>query len=148
MSDAQKSAGKFDGFTAEERDAMKERAKELKSAARRGKTANDEAAVLEKIAEMPEPERAMAERLQAVIKANAPELTPKLWYGMPGWAKDGKVLCFFQSAQKFKTRYATLGFNEIAKLDDGTMWPTAFALTELTADDEATIATLVKKAVG
>ncbi len=137
---------KYDGFTAEERDAMKERAKELKTAARRGKKADEEGAVLEKIAEMPEPERAMAERLHAIIKASAPDLTPKLWYGMPGWAKGGKVLCFFQSAQKFKTRYATFGFNEIANLDEGTMWPTSFALIELTPADEATIAALVKKA--
>ena len=123
---------------------MKERAQELKAS---GKKADEAAAVLEKIAEMPEAERVAVERLQAVIKANAPELTPKLWYGMPGWAKDGKVLCFFQSAEKFKTRYATFGFNEIANLDDGTMWPTAFALVELTPADEATIGALVKKAV-
>jgi uncharacterized protein YdhG (YjbR/CyaY superfamily) len=131
------------GFSAEERAAMKERAKELKAS---GKKADEAAAVREKIAEMPEAERAMVERLQAVIEANAPALTPKLWYGMPGWAKDGKILCFFQSAEKFKTRYATFGFNEIANLDDGTMWPTAFALTELTAADEATVGALVKRA--
>lgn len=149
MSETQKSAGsrKSGGFTAEERDAMKERAKELRAAGRRGKKADEEGAMLEKIAEMPAAEREMAERLHAVVKANAPALTPKLWYGMPGWAKDGKVLCFFQSAAKFKTRYATFGFNEIANLDEGTMWPTAFALTELTAADEATIGALVKKAV-
>jgi uncharacterized protein YdhG (YjbR/CyaY superfamily) len=143
MSDTRKSAKP--GFSAEERAAMKERAKELKSS---GKKADEAAAVREKIAEMPAAERAIAERLHAVIEANAPDLSPKLWYGMPGWAKDGKILCFFQSAEKFKTRYATLGFNDIASLDDGTMWPTAFALTELTAADEATIGALIKKAAG
>jgi uncharacterized protein YdhG (YjbR/CyaY superfamily) len=137
----------FDGFTDEERGAMKERAKELKAAARRGKKADEESAVLAKIAEMPEPDRAMAERLHAIVKASAPALSPKLWYGMPGYARDGKVVCFFQSAQKFNTRYATLGFNETANLDEGTMWPTAFALTELTAADEARIGALVKQAV-
>ena len=154
MKDAQKSAktaaatGKtYEGFTDEERGAMKERAQELKAAARRGKTADEESAVLEKIAEMPEPDRAMAERLHAVIKASAPALSPKLWYGMPGYARDGKVVCFFQPAQKFKTRYATFGFNDSANLDEGAMWPTAFALTELTAADEARIGALVKKAV-
>jgi uncharacterized protein YdhG (YjbR/CyaY superfamily) len=143
MSDTRKSAKPE--FSAEERAAMKERAKELKSS---GKKADEAAAVREKIAEMPAAERAIAERLHAVIEANAPDLSPKLWYGMPGWAKDGKILCFFQSAEKFKTRYATLGFNDIATLDDGTMWPTAFALTELTAADEATIGALIKKAAG
>ena len=141
---------KFEGFTDEERGAMKERAKELKAAARRGprgKEADEESAVLAKIAEMPEPDRAMAERLHAVIKASAPALSPKLWYGMPAYAKDGKVVCFFQSAQKFKARYATFGFNDTANLDEGAMWPTAFALTELTAADEARIGALVKKAV-
>jgi uncharacterized protein YdhG (YjbR/CyaY superfamily) len=157
MKDTQKSAKttavtdkKFEGFTDEERGAMKERAQELKAAARRGrggKKADEEGAVLEKIAEMPEPDRAMAERLHAVIKATAPALSPKLWYGMPAYAKDGKVVCFFQSAQKFKTRYATFGFNDTAHLDEGAMWPTAFALTELTAADEARIGALVKKAV-
>jgi uncharacterized protein YdhG (YjbR/CyaY superfamily) len=154
MNDAQKSAKsasatdkKFEGFTDEERGAMKERAQELKAAARRRGKADEESAVLEKIAEMREPDRAMAERLHAVIKASAPALSPKLWYGMPGYAKDGKVVCFFQSAQKFKSRYATLGFNDTAKLDDGAMWPTAFALTELTAADEARIGALVRKAV-
>jgi uncharacterized protein YdhG (YjbR/CyaY superfamily) len=157
MNDTQKSAKstaatdkKFEGFTDEERGAMKERAQELKASARRGpggKEADEESAVLAKIAELPEPDRAMAERLHAVIKANAPALSPKLWYGMPGYAKDGKVVCFFQSAQKFKSRYATFGFNDTANLDEGAMWPTAFALTELTAAVEARIGALVKKAV-
>ena len=130
-------------FTAEERAAMKERARELK----RG-TADGEADVLEKIAEMAEPDRAMAERIHAIVTDAAPALTPRTWYGMPAYALDGKVVCFFQSAQKFKARYATLGFNDAAKLDDGPMWPTAFALTKLTKKDEATIRALVKKAVG
>ena len=141
---------KFEGFTDEERGAMKERARELKAAARRGPRApkaDEESAVLAKIAEMAEPDRAMGERLHAVIKASAPALTPKLWYGMPAYAKDGKVVCFFQSAQKFNARYATFGFNDTANLDEGTMWPTAFALTKLTAADEARIAALVKQAV-
>ena len=129
---------------------MKERAQELKAAARRGRCdkADGESDVLAKIAEMPEPDRAMAERLHAIIKANAPALSPKTWYGMPAYARDGKVVCFFQSAQKFKTRYATLGFSDEANLDDGAMWPTAFALKELTAAEEARIGALVKKAVG
>ena len=138
------------GFTDEERAAMKERALELKAEARRGpggKKADDEGNVLAKIAEMPEPDRAMAERLHAIIKASAPALSPRTWYGMPAYARDGKVVCFFQSAQKFKTRYATFGFMHEAKLDEGAMWPTAFALTELTAAEEAKIAALVKKAV-
>jgi uncharacterized protein YdhG (YjbR/CyaY superfamily) len=129
---------------------MKDRAQELKAAARpgpRGKKAGEESAVLAKIAEMSEPDRAMAEKLHAVIKASAPVLSPKLWYGMPAYAKDGKVVCFFQTAQKFNSRYATFGFNDTANLDQGTMWPTAFALTELTAADEARIGALVKKAV-
>ena len=157
MKDTQKSAEstaatdkKFEGFTDEERGAMKERAQELKAAARRGprgKKADEESAVLAKIADLPEPDRAMAERLHAVIKASAPALSPKLWYGMPAYAKDGKVVCFFQSAQKFNSRYATFGFNDTANLDEGAMWPTAFALTELTAADEARIGALVKKAV-
>ncbi len=139
---------KYEGFTAEERDAMKERARELKAAGRRGgKKADEEAAVLAKIAEMPEPDRAMAERIHAVIKASAPALSPKLWYGMPAYAQDGKVVCFFQSAEKFKSRYATFGFNDTANLDDGAMWPTSFALTELTPAEEARIGELVKKAV-
>ena len=136
------------GFTAEERAAMKERAKELKAEARAKKDkAAGERDVLAKIAEMPEPDRAMAERLHAVIKAAAPELSPKTWYGMPAYAKDGKVVCFFTPASKFDSRYATFGFNDMANLDDGAMWPTSFALTELTADNEARIGALVKKAV-
>jgi uncharacterized protein YdhG (YjbR/CyaY superfamily) len=127
-------------FSAEERAAMKERAREQKAA-------QTEADVLAKIAELPEPDRSLAERLHALVRATAPELTPRTWYGMPAYAKDGKVLCFFQSAQKFKTRYATFGFSDEASLDDGTMWPTSFALTELTADDEARIADLVRQAV-
>jgi uncharacterized protein YdhG (YjbR/CyaY superfamily) len=132
------------GFTAEERAAMKERAQELKAAADK---ADGESAVLAKIAEMPEPDRAMAKRLHAIIKASAPALSPKTWYGMPAYAKDGKVVCFFQSAHKFKSRYATFGFNDAANLDEGAMWPTSFALKELTATEEAKIAALVKKAV-
>ena len=151
MKDTQKSAKSTTAiFTDEEKAAMKERVKEQKAAARRGPRANKadgESDVLAKIAEMPEPDRAMAERLHAVIKASAPVLSPKLWYGMPAYAKDGKVVCFFQSAQKFKTRYATLGFSDDANLDEGAMWPTAFGLTELTAADEARIGALVKKAV-
>jgi uncharacterized protein YdhG (YjbR/CyaY superfamily) len=141
---------KSTGFTAEERAAMKERARELKAEARRGPRAHKadgESDVLAKIAEMPEPDRAMAERLHAIIKASAPALSPRTWYGMPAYAKDGKVVCFFQSAQKFKTRYATFGFSDTANLDEGAMWPTSFALKELTATEEATIAALVKKAV-
>jgi uncharacterized protein YdhG (YjbR/CyaY superfamily) len=139
-----------EGFTDEERAAMKERAQELKAAARRGPhadKADEERAVLAKIAEMPEPDRAIAKRLHAIIKANAPTLSPKLWYGMPAYAKDGKVVCFFQGAYKFKARYATFGFSDTAHLDDGAMWPVAFALTELTAAEEARIGTLVRKAV-
>ena len=136
------------GFTDEERAAMKERAKELKAEARADKDkADGESAVLAKIAEMPEPDRAMAKRLHAVIKASAPALSPRTWYGMPAYARDGKVVCFFQSAQKFKTRYATFGFSDEANLDEGAIWPTAFALTELTAADEARIGALVKRAV-
>ena len=135
----------YEGFTEEERGAMKERAKELKSA--RGKKVDDEAAQLEKIAEMPAAERAMAERIHAIVKEHAPELTPKLWYGMPGWAKDGKVVCFFQNAGKFKSRYSTFGFNESANLDDGAMWATAFALTELTPAAEKQLVSLVQKSV-
>ncbi|MDO8485898.1 MAG: DUF1801 domain-containing protein [Candidatus Limnocylindrales bacterium] len=129
---------------------MKERVQEQKAAARRGPRADKadgESAVLAKIAEMPGPDRAMGEQLHAVIKASAPALSPRLWYGMPAYAKDGKVVCFFQSAQKFNTRYATFGFSDEANLDEGAMWPTAFALTELTAADEARIGALVKKAV-
>jgi uncharacterized protein YdhG (YjbR/CyaY superfamily) len=139
---------KFEGFTDDERSAMKDRAQELKATTRRsGKNADEEDVLLAKIAEMAEPDRVMAERLHAVIKASAPALTSKTWYGMPAYALDGKIVCFFQPAQKFKTRYATLGFNDPANLDDGTMWPTAFALTELTADNEARIGALVQKAV-
>ena len=134
------------GFTDEERAAMKERAQELKAAARTDK-ADGESDVLAKIAEMPEPDRALAERLHAIIKASAPALSPRLWYGMPAYAKDGKVVCFFQSAAKFKTRYATFGFQHEANLDEGAMWPTAFALKELTVAEEARIGALVKKAV-
>ena len=139
-----------EGFTAEERAAVRERAKELKAAARRGRRADkadEEGDVLAKLAEMPEADRAMGERLHAVITASAPALSPKLWYGMPAYAKDGTVVCFFQGAQKFKTRYATLGFSDKANLDEGHMWPTAFALKDLTAADEARIGALVKKAV-
>jgi uncharacterized protein YdhG (YjbR/CyaY superfamily) len=139
------------GFTDEERAAMKERIEEFKADARRGSRADKEdgeSAVLAKIAALPPPDRALAERLHAIIKANAPNLSPKTWYGMPAYARDGNVVCFFQSAQKFKTRYATLGFSDKAKLDEGHMWPTAFALKEFTAAEEAKIAALVKKAVG
>ena len=138
------------GFTDEERAAMRERAHEQKAAARRGPRAgkaDGESDVRAKIAEMPEPDRAMAERLHAIITASAPALAPRTWYGMPAYAKDGHVVCFFQSAHKFKTRYATLGFSDKAHLDEGAMWPTAFALTELTAADEARIGALVQKAV-
>ncbi len=139
---------KSDGFTDEERAAMKERAQEIKAAARADKDkAEGESAVLAKIAEMPEPERAMASRLHEIIKASAPALLPKTWYGMPAYAKDGKIVCFFQSAQKFNTRYATLGFSDTANLDEGDLWPVAFALKELTAAEEARISELVKKAV-
>ena len=141
---------KFKGFTDEERLAMKERIHELKAAARRGPRgdkADGEGAVLAKIAEMREPDRAMGKRLHAIIKASAPALSPRLWYGMPAYAKDGKVVCFFQSAQKFKTRYATFGFSDTANLDEGALWPVAFALKELTATAEARISALVKKAV-
>ena len=138
------------GWTDKERAAMKEHARELKEAARRGPRADKadgERDVLAKIAEMPERDRAMAERLHAIVSASAPALSPKTWYGMPAYAKDGKVVCFFQSAQKFNTRYATFGFSDSANLDEGAMWPTAFALTELTAAEEARIVALVKKAV-
>ena len=156
MNDTQKSAksttakNKTSGaFTDEERAAMKERAREERATARRGPRAakaDGESDVLAKIAEMRETDRAMAERIHAVIKASAPALSPRTWYGMPAYAKDGKVVCFFQSAQKFKTRYSTFGFSDKANLDKGAMWPTAFALTELTAADEGRIAGLVKKA--
>jgi uncharacterized protein YdhG (YjbR/CyaY superfamily) len=144
----QKSGKKVKGFTDEERAAMKERAQELKAETRANKNrAEGESDVLEKIAEMPEPERTMAKRLHEIIKASAPALSPKTWYGMPAYAKDGKVVCFFQSAQKFQSRYATFGFSDEANLDEGTMWPTAFALKELTAAEEERIGALVKKAV-
>jgi uncharacterized protein YdhG (YjbR/CyaY superfamily) len=156
MTDTQKSArpttatGKTPaGFTDEERGAIKERAQELKAEARgpRAGKADGEHDVLAKIAELPEADRALAERLHAIVKANAPALAPKTWYGMPAYAKDGKVVCFFQAADKYNLRYATVGFNDTATLDDGAMWPTSFALTALTAAEEATIAALVKKAV-
>ena len=157
MTDTKKSAKatsatekKSKGFTDEERAAMKDRAQELKAAARHGPRADKadgESAVLAKIAEMPEADRAMAERLHAIIKASAPALSPRTWYGMPAYAEDGKVVCFFQSAQKFNTRYATFGFSDTANLDEGALWPVAFALKELTPAEEARIVALVKKAV-
>jgi uncharacterized protein YdhG (YjbR/CyaY superfamily) len=140
-----KSAKKGSGFTAEERAAMRERARELKAAKNREEAERD---VLAKIAEMPKADRIMAERIHAIVKAGAPDLAPRTWYGMPAYAnEDGKIICFFQSAEKFKSRYATLGFNDSASLDNGAMWPTAFALKELTAAEEKKIAALVKKAV-
>ncbi|MGA5098753.1 iron chaperone [Streptomyces lavendulocolor] len=152
MKVAQKPAGTSEVLTDEERDAIKARARELRASARRGsradKAAEDEAAVLAKIAEMQETDRVMAERLHAVVRESAPELTAKLWYGMPAYAKGGKVVCFFQSAQKFRTRYATFGFSDLAALDDGAMWPASYALKELTAADEARIGALVRRAVG
>ena len=151
MKDTQKSGKsttatkkKAEGFTDEERAAIKERVRETKAVADK---ADGESALLASIAAMPKPDRAMAERLHAVIKASAPALSPRLWYGMPAYAKDGKVVCFFQPAQKFKTRYATFGFNDAAQLDEGTIWPVAFALKQLTAAEEPRIGALVKKAV-
>ena len=142
------SAKKSKGFTDEERAAMRERAKELKAEARANKKkVEGESDLLAKIAEMPEPDRAMAERLHEIVKASAPALSPKTWYGMPAYAKDGKVVCFFQSAQKFNSRYATFSFSDKANLDEGAMWPTSFALKELGAAEEARISALVKKAV-
>jgi uncharacterized protein YdhG (YjbR/CyaY superfamily) len=142
------SSKKSTGFTAEERAAMKERAQELKAEARAKKDkAAGESDVLAKIAEMKEPDRAMAKRLHEIVKESAPDLSPRTWYGMPAYAKDGKVVCFFQSAQKFKTRYATLGFSDKANLDDGSMWPTSYALKKLTKTEEAKIDALVKQAV-
>jgi uncharacterized protein YdhG (YjbR/CyaY superfamily) len=136
------------GFTAAERAAMKERARELKAEARASQNkADGERDLLAKVAEMPAPDRALAKRLHAIVKASAPDLWPRPWYGMPAYARDGKVVCFFQSADKFKSRYATLGFSDEANLDEGAMWPTSFALKKLTAADEAKIAALVKKAV-
>lgn len=132
------------GFTAEERSAMKERARELKAEAQKE---NDESALLAKLAEMPEEDRVIGERLHAIVKSNAPGLTPKLWYGMPAYARDGKIVCFFQNAKKFNARYSTFGFNDSANLDDGDMWPTAFALKEMTPAIEKKIGALVKKAV-
>jgi len=158
MNDTQKSAKTttakiktYEGFTDEERSAMKERAKEFKAPARRGSRggkADGESEVLAKIAEMTEPDRLLAERVHAVIKDSAPGISPTTWYGMPAYAKDGNVICFFQPAQKFKSRYATLGFSDKANLDEGAMWPVYYAVTELTAADEARIGALVKKAVG
>jgi uncharacterized protein YdhG (YjbR/CyaY superfamily) len=158
MNDTQKSARTTTAtrkaskvFTAEERAAMIDRAKELKAEARRGKQADkaaeDEADVLAKIAQMPESDRVMAERIHAIVKANAPALSPRTWYGMPAYAKEGKVVCFFKAADKFKARYATFGFEEDANLDEGTMWATSWALTKLTAADEKAIGALVKKSV-
>ena len=149
MEDTKDSAKASDGFTAEEREAMQERAREAKSASRGSKAdkAGGENDLLAKIAEMPEPDRSLAERVHAIVMASAPGLSPRTWYGMPAYAKDGKVICFFQAASKFKVRYATFGFQSDAKVDDGSMWPVAFALTELTAADEARIGALVKKAV-
>jgi len=157
MKDAQKSAKssiatdkRSNALTDEELAALKETVQERKAEARRGRRADKadgERDVLAKIAEMPEPDRAIAERIHAIVKASAPALSPKTWYGMPAYAKDGKVVCYFTSAHKFKSRYATFGFNDDANLDEGTMWPTSFALTKLTADDEARIGALVKKAV-
>ncbi len=158
MKDTQKAAKSttasdktYEGFTDEERAAMRARGRELKAAARRGPRAgkaDGESEVLARIAEMQEPDRVLAERLHAIVKASAPTLSPRTWYGMPAYAKDGNIVCHFQPAQKFKTRYATFGFSDKANLDDSTMWPVAFALTELTDDDEARIGALVKKAVG
>ncbi len=150
MTDTKASGTAPERFTAEERAAMKDRARELKAAARRGPRAtkaDGETEVLAKIAEMGDADRVMAERVHAVVRASAPALTPKLWYGMPAYARDGKVLCYFQSAQKFNARYATFGFNDTARLDDGAMWPVSFALTEVTAAEEARIAALVTEAV-
>jgi len=156
MKDARKSAGSTaaaagtaEGWTDEERAAMQERAREMKASARRRSKAGEadgEGEVLAKIAEMAEPDRTMAERIHAIVRASAPALAPRTWYGMPAYARDGKVICFFQAASKFKVRYATFGFQPDANLDDGTMWPTAFALTELTAADEDRIAALVRQA--
>lgn len=142
MTDKKKSA---ESFTAQERAAMKERARELKAA---GKKADMEADVLAKLAEMPEADRKLGERVHALVQENAPDLTPKTWYGMPAYARDGKIVCFFQAASKFDSRYSTLGFNDTAKLDDGPMWPVAFALVELNEAEEAKIARLIKKAAG
>jgi uncharacterized protein YdhG (YjbR/CyaY superfamily) len=147
---ADKTSAKTTIFTDEEKAAMQERAREQKAASRRSSRAapaDGEGDVLAKIAEMPAPDRVLAERIHAIVKASAPDLAPKTWYGMPAYARDGKMVCFFKAADKFKSRYATFGFEEAANLDDGTMWPTSWALTRLTAADEARIAALVKKAV-
>jgi uncharacterized protein YdhG (YjbR/CyaY superfamily) len=149
MTDTQKPAKSTKVFSDDEMSAMKEAAKERKAAARRGQDeAAGEADALAKIAEMPAPDRAMAERIHAIVKASAPGLAAKTWYGMPAYAKDGKLICFFKAADKFKSRYATFGFEEAAQLDDGTMWATSYALTKLTAADEKKIGELVKKAAG
>jgi uncharacterized protein YdhG (YjbR/CyaY superfamily) len=146
--DTQKSARKNDGFNEQERAAMKERAKELKAEARASKDkAQGESDLLAKIAEMPASDRVLAERIHEIVKANAPDLMPKTWYGMPAYARDGKIVCFFQSAAKFDARYATFGFNDSANLDEGAMWPISFALKEITAAEEEKIAALVRKAV-
>jgi uncharacterized protein YdhG (YjbR/CyaY superfamily) len=145
---AERKTSSAKGFTAEEKAAMKERARELKAEARRGKNrADGERDLLAKVAEMPEPDHAMAERLHAIVTAAAPDLEPKTWYGMPAYARDGKVVCFFQGASKFGARYATFGFNDTANLDEGSMWPTSFALKKLTRTGEAQIRALVKQAV-
>jgi uncharacterized protein YdhG (YjbR/CyaY superfamily) len=148
MTDTKKPAKTAEGFTDAEKEAMQERARELKAAKRGPKSAKADglADLLVKIAEMPEPDRSLAERVHAIVMASAPDLSPKTWYGMPAYAKDGKLICFFQAAAKFKVRYATFGFQPDANLDDGSMWPTAYAMTELTAADEARIADLVKRA--
>jgi uncharacterized protein YdhG (YjbR/CyaY superfamily) len=155
MTDTQKAAKRTTakdsspGFSDDEKAAMRERAREVKAESRRGaERADGERDLLAKIAEMPDSDRIMAERIHALVTAAAPDLTPKTWYGMPAWARDGKLICFFKSADKFKSRYATFGFEEDARLDDGTMWPTSWALTKLTAADEARIRALVKKAAG
>jgi uncharacterized protein YdhG (YjbR/CyaY superfamily) len=148
MNQEKSTTKKTKGFSEEERAAMAERTRELKAEARANRSkAEGEKGVLAKIAEMPEADRIMAERLHAIIKANAPDLAPKTWYGMPAYARDGKIVCFFQPAAKFNARYATLGFDDTANLDEGSMWPTSFALKELTAAEEAKIAALVKQAV-
>jgi hypothetical protein len=151
MNTSQQSESASERFSEEEKAAMKQRSAELKAARRRGSSAEKAAAeerdVLSKIAELPPPDRALAERIHSIVTSAAPDLSPKLWYGMPAYAKDGKMVCFFQSAEKFKTRYAELGFSDHAKLDDGAMWPVAYALTELSEADEAAISALVKKAV-
>jgi uncharacterized protein YdhG (YjbR/CyaY superfamily) len=141
---------RYEGFTDEERAAMQDRVREQKTSSRRGARADEldeESAVLEKIAEMPAPDRAMAERLHAIVKASAPDVAPRLWYGQPAYARGGKTICFFQPRSKFKTRYATLGFSDSARLDEGSMWPTSYALMELTAEDEARIGAIVKRAM-